>query len=246
MFASRRQFKLLARELGAAVPSVDVSRPLRWSDISITFDQADHPKSTSGVGRLPLVVSPTICNIQVTRMLVDGGAGLNILTPDFFKKMQVPPGRLQPMMPFYGVTSGFTMPLGQVTLMVTFGTRDNYRTEGIVFDIAEIDLPYNGILGRPALAKFMAASHYAYLTVKIPGPQGPITVPADLQSSVLCAEKLYLAATASGGDGDQPEFSGPAPKRSRTFAKDAILIKEVPLGDDPSRTVKVGGHLKPK
>ena len=245
-FTSRRQFKLLARELGAAVPSVDISRPLRWSDTPITFDQADHPKSSSGVGRLPLVVSPTICNIQVTRMLVDGGAGLNILTPDVFKKMQVPPGRLQPTMPFYGVTSGFTMPLGQVSLMVTFGTRDNYRTEGIVFDIANIDLPYNGILGRPALAKFMAASHYAYLTVKIPGPRGPITVPADLQSSVLCAEKLYMAATASSGDRDRPEPSGPAPRRARTFSDEAAPIKEVPLGDDPSRTVKVGGQLDAK
>ena len=29
-------------------------------------------------------------------------------------------------------------------------------TERIVFDVAEIPLPYNGILGRPALAKFMA------------------------------------------------------------------------------------------
>ena len=30
--------------------------------------------------------------------------------------------------------------------------------------IAKIPLPYNGILGRPTLAKFMAASHYAYDT----------------------------------------------------------------------------------
>ena len=94
MFASRRQFKLLARELAATAPSVGVSRPLRWSDTAITFDRADHHRSTSGVGRLPLVVSPTICNIKVTRMLVDGGAGLNILTPGIFEKMQLPPGWL--------------------------------------------------------------------------------------------------------------------------------------------------------
>ena len=130
--------------------------------------------------------------------------------------------------------------------MVTFGTRDNYRTEGIVFDVADIDLPYNGILGRPALTKFMAASHYAYLTVKIPGPQGPITVPADLQNSVFCAERLHLTATASSGDRGLPEFPGPTPRRPRTFAEDAALIKEVPLGDDPSKTVKVGGHLDAK
>ena len=47
---------------------------------------------------------------------------------------------------------------------MTFGGKLNYRTERIVFDVAEIPLPYNGILGRPALAKFMAVSHYAYVT----------------------------------------------------------------------------------
>ena len=40
---------------------------------------------------------------------------------------------------------------------MTFGGELNYRMERIVFDVAEIPLPYNGILGRLALAKFIAA-----------------------------------------------------------------------------------------
>ena len=51
---------------------------------------------------------------------------------------------------------------------MTFGGELNYRTERIIFDVAEFPLPYNGILGRPALAKFMAASRYAYNTLKMP------------------------------------------------------------------------------
>ena len=62
---------------------------------------------------------------------------------------------------------------------MTFGGELNYRTERIIFDVAEIPLPYNGILGRPALAKFMAALHYAYNTLKMPGPMNIITVPSD-------------------------------------------------------------------
>ena len=62
---------------------------------------------------------------------------------------------------------------------MTFGGELNYRTERIVFDVAEIPLPYNGILGRPALAKFMAASHYAYNMLKMPGPLTIISVPSD-------------------------------------------------------------------
>lgn len=64
--------------------------------------------------------------------------------------------------------------------MVTFGTRENYRTKSVVFDITDFDLSYNGILDRPAIMKFMATSHYTYLTIKIPRPRVPITIPADL------------------------------------------------------------------
>ena len=44
----------------------------------------------------------------------------------------------------------------------------NFRTVEIVFNIADTPLPYNGILGRPALAKFMVVSHFAYNMMKIP------------------------------------------------------------------------------
>jgi len=42
-----------------------------------------------------------------------------------------------------------------------FGGHNNFRTESVMFDVAHFDLPYNAILGRPALTKFMAAIHYA-------------------------------------------------------------------------------------
>ena len=60
---------------------------------------------------------------------------------------------------------------------VTFGGELNYRTEKIVFDVVDLPLPYNGILGRPALAKFMVASHYAYKTLNMLGPVGIIFHP---------------------------------------------------------------------
>ena len=78
-----------------------------------------------------------------------------------------------------------------------FGGELNYRTKRIVFDVAEIPLPYNGILGRPALAKFMAASHYAYNTLKMPGPMTIITVPCDKKDALICADLLYREAVAA-------------------------------------------------
>ena len=59
------------------------------------------------------------------------------------------------------MTAGSTHLIGQVCLPVTFGERNNYHTELIDFGVADIRLPYNAILGYPALAKFMAATHTA-------------------------------------------------------------------------------------
>jgi hypothetical protein len=53
--------------------------------------------------------------------------------------------------PFYGIVpSNAATPLGSVVLLVTFGTKDNYRTEYIKFEVADFDSSYHAILGRPA------------------------------------------------------------------------------------------------
>ena len=65
-----------------------------------------------------------------------------------------------------------------------------------MFDVVDLPLPYNGILGRPALAKFMAASHYAYNTLKMPGPLGVITIPLDEKDAIICVEKMYRDTVA--------------------------------------------------
>ena len=129
----------------------------------------DHPCRTIAVGCLPLLVSPTIRNLKVTKMLVDGGAGLNLISPAVISKLQIGEEELEVTGMFQGINPGRSRPKGKIMLLVMFGGELNYRTKKIVFDVVELPLPYNGILRRPALAKFMAASHYAYNTLKMPG-----------------------------------------------------------------------------
>ena len=57
------------------------------------------------------------------------------------------------------------------------------------------------MLGRPALAKFMASTHVAYLKMKMPGPNGVITISGNYKRSMECAsagsslaESLVIAA----------------------------------------------------
>ena len=88
-----------------------------------------------------MLCTPTICQVAVTKTLIDGGAGLNMLSVEAFSLLHVPLERLHPSKPFSGVGGGSSSPLGQILLPVTFGTRDNYRTKLIDFDIARIGLP---------------------------------------------------------------------------------------------------------
>ena len=69
-----------------------------------------------------------------------------------------------------GPTSG--VPSESITLPVTFGTEENFRTESVLFDVVEVNLPFNAIIGRPALYRFMAIAHYGYLVLKMPSPAG--------------------------------------------------------------------------
>jgi hypothetical protein len=82
--------------------------------------------------------------------------------------------------PFFGIvpTEG-EYPLGHIYMPVTFGTPENYRIEFLRFEVANFECGYNAMIGRPGLAKFMAIPHYTYMILKMPGPQGIITVRAD-------------------------------------------------------------------
>ena len=45
-----------------------------------------------------------------------------------------------------------------------------------MFDVVEVDYPYNAILGRPTLNAFEAVLHPAYLAMKIPSTYQAITI----------------------------------------------------------------------
>jgi hypothetical protein len=154
----------------AAEPAVP--RYLNWSQYPIQFLREDQWTSIGNAGLYPLVLDPTIAGMIVTKVLIDGGARLNIIFSKTLRKMGLDFARLitPTGVPFYEIVHGkATMPLEQITLPVTFGTPTNYRTEFIQFEVADFETSYRAILGRPTLAKFMAIPHYTYLLLKMPG-----------------------------------------------------------------------------
>jgi hypothetical protein len=75
--------------------------------------------------------------------------------------------------------------------------KDNYRTEYIKFEVADFDSSYHAILGRPALAKFMAMPHYVYLLLKMLGKIGVLTLRGNLKKLYNCDQEAIEYATTS-------------------------------------------------
>jgi hypothetical protein len=89
--------------------------------------------------------------------------------------------------PFFGIVSGkAAYPLGQVSLLVTFGMEENFRIEYLNFEATDFKSSYHAILGRPMLARFMAILNYTYLVLKMSAPRGVLTVYGDLLVSFKC------------------------------------------------------------
>ena len=102
-------------------PAPEARKPLKWSRTPIMFDEQDHPGRTTVVGCLPLLVPPTIRNLKVTKMLVDGGTGLKLISPAVISKLQIAEEELGVTGMFQGVNPGRSHPKGKITFSVTFG-----------------------------------------------------------------------------------------------------------------------------
>jgi hypothetical protein len=85
---SRRDVKTLRREVFSVKPGAPKTAPhQRWRSTTISFGPSDCPDNMAGVGVLPLVTAPTIANIKLHHVLIDGGAGLNIISYVAFKQL---------------------------------------------------------------------------------------------------------------------------------------------------------------
>ena len=127
---------------------------------------------------------------------MDGGSALNLLFTRALKELGLGLSDLTPSDSFFwGVVPGRASKLlGEITLIVQFGMTSNYRIEHINFYIADFKIAYHAILGRPALAKFMAVPHYMYLVLKMPSPIGVLALRANL-SIAYAYETESLALT---------------------------------------------------
>ncbi|XP_066311479.1 uncharacterized protein [Miscanthus floridulus] len=124
------------------------------------------------------MVNPIIGMKQLTKVLMDGESGLNIVYIETLDLIGIDRSRIRPTRaPFHGIVPGKqAIPLGQIDLPITFKDPTNYRMETLTFEVVGFHGTYHTVLGRPRYTKFMAIPNYAYLKLKMPGPHGVIIV----------------------------------------------------------------------
>jgi hypothetical protein len=143
-----------------------------------------------------------------------------------------------------------------ISLPVTFRTTENFRTESVRFDIAEVNLPFNAILGRPALYQFMVVAHYGYLVLKMPSPSGVLKIQGDRDVGACALEKLQALAAAHevaeelGGPDPVPpssrQCSSASAPRVQPSSKEDVPVKTVQVGTEAGQTTYISGDLDSK
>jgi hypothetical protein len=251
---SHRNVKSLRREVLSAVSGVPKAAPhQRWRSTTISFGASDCPDNMAGAGILPLITAPVIANMRLHHVLIDGGADLNVISHAAFKQLHIPGSRLGPSRPFSGVGPQPMYPLGSIALPVTFGTEENFHTENVQFDVAEVNLPFNAIIGRPALYRFMSIAHYEYLVLKMSSPARILTMRGDRAAALAAVEKLHALAVETA----RPDDRGRSPSTSGTKAPtkvpkvrpseaDDIPVKAIWLCADSPQTTRIAGGLEEK
>jgi hypothetical protein len=260
---NRRAQKAIRREVMSIEPVVPT--PLRWSEVPITFSRTDQWTSFSEPGRFPLVLKPVVAGSKLNKVLIDGGSGLNVLFTKTLKKMNLDITHMltKSTSSFYSIVIGNTaIPLGSVVLPVTFGeTRNNYRTEYVKFEVADFKTSYHAILGRPAIAKFMAVPHYTYLVLKMPSTAGVLSLQGDLKISHDCdTEAMEIASTNQVPNAmmeiyaaskklapSELDIREKSDKANKPQPAEEVLVKTIDLGTgDSSKTTTIGAGHDPK
>ena len=144
-----------------------------------------------------------------------------------------------------------------VTLPVTFGTQDNYRTKSIIFEVASFETSYHAIFGRPARAKFMAIPNHTYLLLKMTALNRVLSIRGDIQTSHSCETEKINTAKAMERSSNQALVA----QAAKALAKEQLQIpsndpalgsqqhpdsqtKAVVLSDDhPDKTALIGAEL---
>jgi hypothetical protein len=196
-----------------------------------------------------MVINCSVAGWDLHKVLVDNGSQADIIFLHAFDCMGIGHSLLKPSNnPLYGFGGKGTFPVGKIELPVSFGVAPNARSEQVTFNIVNMVYPYNAIMGRGSINKFEAAIHGLYLCMKIPSPQGVITIYGNQQTTRNIERDFvsgqrnvhYLTTQREGFEGTRPI----ADEKVKAQLQSNDGMKAVPLDPaTPKQTVVISEDL---
>jgi hypothetical protein len=96
-----------------------------------------------------MVISCVLKVFLVHNVLVDTGTVADIIFAKSFRQMQEQDDKIHDAThPLCGFRGRQIVALGKITMLITFGYVHNTRTKQVVFDIVDMEYPYNAIIGE--------------------------------------------------------------------------------------------------
>ena len=139
-----------------------------------------------------LVVSLTIANCLVRRILVDNGSSSNIIFPTVYQDLGLDESALtRKTTPLVGFSGEVKQTAGEVVLPV-YAEGINMSTK---FLLVDCQLSYNMILGRPWIHDMRAFPSTLYQMVKFPTPWGIKAARGDQENSRSCYQTTLKGKT---------------------------------------------------
>ncbi|XP_073137629.1 uncharacterized protein [Henckelia pumila] len=145
-----------------------------------------------------LVVSATISNFWVKKMLVDSGSSADIIFLNAFVKMRIDNAQLTPIStPLVGFSREVVKALGEITLPLSLGSYPRRVTKMVNFLVVNASSAYNVILGCPSLNMFKAIGSTYHIKLKFPTSEGIGEVVGDSRLARECHASI-LRVPANG------------------------------------------------
>jgi hypothetical protein len=191
---------------------------------------------------------------------MEGYSSLNIMYVETLTKLGLTKTQLRhSAVTFYGVVPGRqAKSLGSITRKVACSDENNYREEPITFKVVPLKSTYHVIFGRPAFHSFHARPCYIYNQLKMPGPDGIITVYGSFRKAKECEEgeasfaeavffgKEFKEIHATTDPTKMPTSKQEVSASPPTF-KPIVDTKKVELvAGDAAKTTSIGTNLSSK
>ncbi|XP_012833285.1 PREDICTED: uncharacterized protein LOC105954155 [Erythranthe guttata] len=249
--AHLRELQELRGEL-AMMYRVSVAPPITFGVQDETGIQQPHNDA--------LVITATVANYDVARILVDTGSSADIIYYECFRQMRLNFEVRRVDTALIGFAGEVVQPMGEVTLPVSLGTEPLRATRAVRFLIIDAPSTYNMIMGRPSMNSFEAVVSTFHMKMKFPVLDRVGEVRGDQETSRRCYNQALkgqrrINPVGWGGRSAQPEGNDADKTKEKRPREDSDEEREghiqpmeelrvVHLSEsDPTRVTKIGTRM---